>query len=149
MKSFCAHGPDRPGRSGVGSTRPANRSGRRSRRERTPIIPGGHIATLVGDSPMPEIIIQRLNFPNHTVAPHIHTYTEVATVLSGTLGFGEGEKFDPSKGVILKAGSELRSNLVSSILFGRRAKRRSSRSFSPDHRYSAIRTRPTTGISTH
>jgi quercetin dioxygenase-like cupin family protein len=75
--------------------------GRRSGLERTPVIPGAHIAALVGDSTMPEIIVQRFKSPpNHRVAPHIHTYTEVVTVLSGTLGLGEGEKFDTRKGVI-------------------------------------------------
>src|SRR5262245_29623672 len=81
-----------------------------SGRERTPVIPGAHMATLAGDSPMLEIIIQRFKFPNHRVSPHMHIFNQAATVLSGTLGFGEGEKFDTGKGVILKAGSEFALN---------------------------------------
>jgi hypothetical protein len=70
-------------------------------------MPGAHIATLVGDPTIPEIVVQRFKFPpNHRVAPPIHTYTEMPTVLNGTLGLGEGEKFDTGKGVILKVGSE-------------------------------------------
>jgi len=71
-----------------------------------PLFSGAQIATLVGDPTKAETIVQRFKFPpNHKVAPHTHTYTEVATVMSGTLGLGAGEKFDTGKGEILKAGS--------------------------------------------
>jgi len=122
MKSFCAHGPDRPGRSSVGSTRPASHPRRRSGRERTPIIPGAHIATLVADSPMPEIIIQRFNFPNHRVTPQIHTY--IYRDRHRYFGIWRGRKVRPSKGVILEAGSGFALKSGQQYLFGRRAKRR-------------------------
>ena len=71
-----------------------------------PVFPGAQIATLVGDPTKGETIVQRFKFPaNFKVAPHTHTYTEVATVLSGTLQLGLGEKFDTSKGQALKPGS--------------------------------------------
>jgi quercetin dioxygenase-like cupin family protein len=35
---------------------------------------------------------------------HTHPYAEVVTVISGTVGFGMGEKFDP-KGEMSKAGA--------------------------------------------
>ena len=37
--------------------------------------------------------------------PHTHPYAEVVTVMSGSFGNAMGEKFDPSKGEILKPGS--------------------------------------------
>ena len=71
-----------------------------------PLFVGAQIATLVGDPTKPETIVQRFKYPpNFKVAPHTHSYTEVATVVSGTLGYGEGDTFDTAKGVLLKAGS--------------------------------------------
>ena len=71
-----------------------------------PLFNGAQIALLVGDPAKAETIVQRLKFPpNHKVAQHTHTYTEVATVLSGSLGLGTGAKFEAGKGEILKAGS--------------------------------------------
>lgn len=71
-----------------------------------PLFGGAQLATLVGDPSKPDMIVQRFKFPpNFKVAPHTHTYTEVATVLSGTLHFGEGTTFDTSKGRVLPAGS--------------------------------------------
>jgi hypothetical protein len=37
--------------------------------------------------------------------PHSHSSAEVVTVLSGSIGFGLGETFDPAKGEVVKAGS--------------------------------------------
>jgi quercetin dioxygenase-like cupin family protein len=71
-----------------------------------PVFTGAQIATLVGDPTKPETIVQRFKFPpNFNVSAHTHTYTEVATVLSGSVGLGAGEKLQPGKGEILKAGS--------------------------------------------
>lgn len=71
-----------------------------------PLFSGAQIATLVGDPTKTDTIVQRFKFPpNHKVSPHTHTYTEVATVMTGTLGLGSGEKFDAGKGEILQAGS--------------------------------------------
>lgn len=71
-----------------------------------PLFQGAQIATLVGNPTKSETIVQRFKFPpNFKVAPHTHTYTEVATVMSGTLQLGLGEKFDAGKGQVLKPGS--------------------------------------------
>ena len=71
-----------------------------------PLFPGAQTATLIGDPSKPETIVQRLKFPpNFKIAPHTHSYAELGTVLSGTLGWGEGPQFDPSKGGLLKAGT--------------------------------------------
>ena len=71
-----------------------------------PLFRGAQLATLVGDPSKPDMIVQRFKFPpNFKVAPHTHTYTEVATVLSGTLNLGEGTTFEAGKGHILPAGS--------------------------------------------
>ena len=71
-----------------------------------PLFPGAQTAVLAGDPSKPETIVQRNKFPpNFKVAPHMHSYVEVGTIISGSLGHGEGEKFDAGKGAMLKAGS--------------------------------------------
>lgn len=71
-----------------------------------PLFVGAQLATLIGDPAKGETIVQRFRFPpNFKVAPHTHTYTEVATVLSGTLHLGLGNTFDGGKGQMLKPGS--------------------------------------------
>lgn len=71
-----------------------------------PIFKGAQTVILIGDPAKPETIVQRVKFPpNYKVPPHTHPYAEVVTVISGTFGNAMGEKFDPSKGEMLKAGS--------------------------------------------
>src|SRR5882724_2065140 len=73
-----------------------------------PAIPkGGQVAVLLGDPTKPgEVVVQRVKLPaNYQVPPHTHPYAETVTVLSGSVGFGMGEKFDATKGEIVKAGS--------------------------------------------
>jgi quercetin dioxygenase-like cupin family protein len=71
-----------------------------------PIFKGAQTAILIGDPSKAEPIVQRVKFPrNYKVAPHTHPYAEAVTVLSGTFGNAMGEKFDPSKGEMLPAGS--------------------------------------------
>jgi quercetin dioxygenase-like cupin family protein len=69
-----------------------------------PILPkGAKSALLVGDPSKPGVFIVRLKFPaNYQIPAHTHPYTEVITVLKGKLGNGMGEKFDVSKGELLK-----------------------------------------------
>ena len=63
-------------------------------------------AVLMGDPSKAEVVVQRLRFPpNFRIPPHTHPYAEVVTVISGSVGFGRGEKFDPAKGEMVKAGS--------------------------------------------
>ena len=71
-----------------------------------PVFKGVLIATLIGDPTKAETIVQRAKItPNYQIPPHTHPYAEVVTVISGSYGNAMGEKFDPSKGEILKAGS--------------------------------------------
>jgi quercetin dioxygenase-like cupin family protein len=71
-----------------------------------PVLKGAQTVFLIGDPSKAEMIVQRIKFPpNYQVGPHTHPYAEVVTVISGNFGNGMGEKFDPSKGEMLKAGS--------------------------------------------
>jgi quercetin dioxygenase-like cupin family protein len=73
-----------------------------------PNIPkGAQVAVLLGDpTKAGEVIVQRVKFPaNYQVPPHTHPYAETITVISGSVGFGTGEKFDATKGELMKAGS--------------------------------------------
>jgi quercetin dioxygenase-like cupin family protein len=72
-----------------------------------PAFPKGiHTATLVGDpAKAGEVVVLRIKFPpNLQIPPHTHPYSEVVTLISGTIGTSEGEKFE-KKGEMLKAGS--------------------------------------------
>src|SRR5450759_5560670 len=72
-----------------------------------PAFPKGiQIATLVGDpTKAGEVVVLRIKFPaNSHIPPHTHPYGEVVTLISGTIGTSEGEKFE-KKGEMLKAGS--------------------------------------------
>jgi quercetin dioxygenase-like cupin family protein len=72
-----------------------------------PAFPKGvQIATLVGDpTKAGEVVVLRLKFPAYfQMPPHTHPYSEVVTVISGTIGSTHGEKFE-KKGEMLKPGS--------------------------------------------
>ena len=72
-----------------------------------PAFPKGiQIATLVGDpTKAGEVVVLRIKFPaNSHIPPHTHPYAEVVTLISGTIGTSEGEKFE-KKGEMLKPGS--------------------------------------------
>ena len=72
-----------------------------------PAFPKGiQIATLVGDPTKPgEVVVLRIKFPgNSHIPPHTHPYSEVVTLISGTIGTSEGEKFEKN-GNLLKPGS--------------------------------------------
>jgi|SRR5215467_4607070 len=73
----------------------------------SPMFPkGAKTVVLVGDPRKPGAFILRTIFPaNYHVPPHTHPFTEVVTIVSGSMGNGMGEKFDPQKGEMLKAGS--------------------------------------------
>jgi quercetin dioxygenase-like cupin family protein len=72
----------------------------------SPALPkGAQFATIVGDPTKAEMVVQRVKFPsNYQIPPHTHPFVEIATVISGTFGTGEGEKLE-KKGETLKAGS--------------------------------------------
>src|SRR5207237_5326886 len=72
-----------------------------------PAFPKGvQIATLVGDPSKPgEVVVLRIKFPaNFQMPPHTHPYSEVVTVVSGTIGSSHGEKF-AKNGELLKPGA--------------------------------------------
>jgi quercetin dioxygenase-like cupin family protein len=67
---------------------------------------GAQTAILLGDpTKAGEVVVVRVKLPaNYQVPPHTHPYAETATLISGSLGFGMGEKFD-NKGEMVKAGA--------------------------------------------
>ena len=71
-----------------------------------PNIPkGGQVAVLVGDPTKAEVVVQRVKLPaNYRVPPHTHPYAETVTVISGSVGYGMGEKLE-KKGEMLKPGA--------------------------------------------
>jgi quercetin dioxygenase-like cupin family protein len=72
-----------------------------------PNIPkGGQVAVLLGDpTKAGEVVVQRVKLPpNYQVPPHTHPYAETVTLISGSVGFGMGEKFD-NKGALAKPGT--------------------------------------------
>jgi len=63
-------------------------------------------ALIVGDPTKPGIYVARLRFPsNLRIAPHFHPDDRIVTVLSGTVLFGYGERFDETTMQALSAGS--------------------------------------------
>ena len=63
-------------------------------------------ALIVGDPTKPGMYAARIRFPaNLRIAPHFHPDDRIVTVLSGTVLFGYGERFDESKMQTLPAGS--------------------------------------------
>jgi quercetin dioxygenase-like cupin family protein len=71
-----------------------------------PFFKSAQSAVLVGDPAKSEVVVLRNKFPaNFKIMPHTHPYAEVVTVISGSFGFGLGDKFDPAKGELVKAGS--------------------------------------------
>src|SRR5262249_39957739 len=67
--------------------------------------PGAQVAILIGDPTKAGVVVQRTKFPpNYQVPPHTHPYAEVVTVLSGSIGFGMGEKLDKT-GEMSKTGT--------------------------------------------
>jgi quercetin dioxygenase-like cupin family protein len=68
--------------------------------------PGAKRAVLEGDPGKEGFCTERLKFPDgYKIAPHTHPQTEHVTVISGTFNIGMGEKFDPSAGQAMAAGS--------------------------------------------
>lgn len=74
-----------------------------------PTLPAGaKYVLLSGDPSKPGPFIARITFPPNTkLAPHTHPDPRTVTVLSGTLYFGHGDKFDEGKLQTLPTGSFL------------------------------------------
>ena len=67
---------------------------------------GTRMAILEGDPTQPGAFTMRIKFPaGFKVAPHFHSQTEHATVISGALHLGMGPTFDRSAMGTLPAGS--------------------------------------------
>lgn len=66
---------------------------------------GAKSALIVGDPSKAGVFIAWLKFPpNYPIPAHTHPFTEVITVLKGSLGNGMGEQFDKSSGEVLNVG---------------------------------------------
>jgi quercetin dioxygenase-like cupin family protein len=76
------------------------------RRDNPNIPKGAKVAILTGDpTKAGEVVVQRVKLPpNYQVPPHTHPYAETVTLISGSVGFGMGEKFD-NKGALAKPGT--------------------------------------------
>lgn len=67
--------------------------------------PGAKIAVLEGDPTQPGAFTFRLKFPaGYRIPPHFHPVIEHASVVSGALSIGQGDRWDDSKLVRLDAG---------------------------------------------
>jgi quercetin dioxygenase-like cupin family protein len=68
--------------------------------------PGAQAAVLAGDPGKEGLFVLRAKLPaGYKVPPHWHPVDEYVTVLSGTLQFGMGDKFDAASMRSLTAGS--------------------------------------------
>lgn len=68
--------------------------------------PGAQLAVIEGDPTKAGMFVIRGKFPDgYRVPPHWHPTDERVTVIQGTLGIGLGEKFDPTAGREMPAGS--------------------------------------------
>ena len=66
---------------------------------------GAEVAVLAGDPSKEGPYVMRARLPDsYQVAPHTHPVVENVTVISGTLGIGMGETFDPAAGRELGPG---------------------------------------------
>lgn len=69
------------------------------------MAPGAKIAIIEGDLSKKNPFTFRLRLPaNYRIDPHVHPAYERVTVLSGTLHFAHGDKFDRERTRALKAG---------------------------------------------
>jgi quercetin dioxygenase-like cupin family protein len=67
---------------------------------------GAKMAVLEGDPTQAGVFTMRIKFPaGFTVAPHYHSQTEHATVISGALHLGMGPTFDRGAMRVLQTGS--------------------------------------------
>ena len=71
---------------------------------------GGQLAVISGDaSKAGTVYTLRLKMPDgYKFSPHWHPQDVYVTVISGTLGIGMGDKFDRTKGELVKTGGFIR-----------------------------------------
>lgn len=85
----------------------------------SPVIPGAKGAFLVGDPSKAEVTVLRVKLPPHCKhPPHTHPFAEVATVLSGRLGYGLGNAFDTRKAICWRRAPSPSSWPSGPITFG-------------------------------
>ena len=72
----------------------------------TALPKGAKGAILIGDpTKTGDVIVSRAKFPaNYVAPPHTHPFAETITVLSGSVGFGTGDKVEKT-GAMSKAGA--------------------------------------------
>lgn len=73
-----------------------------------PTLPkGAQTAILMGDpTKAGDVVVLRAKLPaNYQVPPHTHPYAETITVISGSVGFGAGEKVEQKNGDLLESGA--------------------------------------------
>ncbi|MBV9975662.1 MAG: cupin domain-containing protein [Hyphomicrobiales bacterium] len=70
------------------------------------VLPSGATFTVVsGDPYKDDLYVLRLKMPaGYKIPAHNHPTSEYVTVLSGDFHIGLGDKLDPKKGMLLKAG---------------------------------------------
>jgi quercetin dioxygenase-like cupin family protein len=69
---------------------------------------GAQYVILTGDpTKAGSMVIQRVKPPNYQVPAHTHPHVVMETVLTGSMGFGMGDRLDTKKGGMLKPGSLL------------------------------------------
>ena len=67
--------------------------------------PGAQLAVIKGDPSKEGMYVVRLKVPaGFKIAAHMHPNDENVTVLSGSFNIGTGDKVDPEKGTLVKAG---------------------------------------------
>ncbi len=75
-----------------------------------PSLPkGAQYVILTGDpTKAGSMVVQRVKLPpNYQVPAHTHPHVVIETVLTGSMGFGMGDRLDTQKGGMLKPGSLL------------------------------------------
>jgi quercetin dioxygenase-like cupin family protein len=71
-----------------------------------PVLPAGaKFAVIQGDPGKKGVYTIRLKVPSgYRIPPHFHPTTENVSVISGTMSFGMGDKFDEAAGKEIQAG---------------------------------------------
>ena len=81
---------------------------------------GAQLVSVVGDPTKEGSYVIRMKAPaGYKVCPHVHTNDENVTVLSGMFHIGFGDKFDESKGHVVKPGGFVLCRRAFSISRGR------------------------------
>ncbi|WP_206734306.1 cupin domain-containing protein [Bradyrhizobium zhanjiangense] len=81
-----------------------------------PVFKGVQTVILIGDPTKAETIVQRVKFPpNYKVAPHIHPYAEVVTVMSAASGMPWVKSSTHRKGAV-EGGFRIRADSEASPL---------------------------------